>query len=298
VRIYLASVYVTGGAPESANSIAYPHILESFYHINRESYPRMFRRDKRKIFLDSGAFSAFTKGVKIKLEELAKYITKNQDTIEFAANLDDLSTSNKDQAAEGTWLNQKRLEALVPKGVYVVPVFHVREHPRYLQRLVDNYPFIAIGGMVPESQPNLLKLLDEFWDKYLTDTEGRPRCRVHGFGLTALTPMLRYPWWSVDSSSWQKLGSFGRILVPVQGRVLTVSVSERQPNRRDMDAHYDSMSPLHRQTIKRVCEERGFDIEVLRKDYVSRQKFCMATYKELMGSNNRTFKKTVGDFFS
>ncbi len=41
-----------------------------------------------------------------------------------------------------------------------------------------------------------------------------PRVRTHGFAMTSLLLITRYPWWSVDSSSWVKLGAYGFVYIP------------------------------------------------------------------------------------
>src|SRR5260221_9601283 len=124
MKIFLAAAYVGFRSNQPPKLLAYPHILESYHYIKAQGMVDAIRRHsaKRKIFLDSGAYSAFTKGAQISIQEYAKFIHRNQDFIEFAANLDDLSAKNKDDGAEATWRNQKQLEQTVPKGVYVLPV--------------------------------------------------------------------------------------------------------------------------------------------------------------------------------
>lgn len=298
MRIYLASVYVTHGSRHTVKAISYPHVLESYHYVAGQRFVNEFRQDKVRIFLDSGAFSAFTKSATININQYAEYINRNPDVIEFAANLDHIAMDKK-ASAEGTWANQQRLEQLVTSGTYVVPVYHVREDPKYLVRIAEKYPFIAIGGMVPESKPDLLRILDELWDRYLTDKEGRPLTRVHGFGLTTFDLMLRYPWWSVDSSSWQKIGSFGGVIVARADRqIVQVKMSGNSPSRKDLDAHFDSLSPAHQLAITTLIEAKGFTIEQLRTDYRMRHRLCMITYGEIMGTNAQAFKKPSGDLFS
>jgi hypothetical protein len=48
---------------------------------------------------------------------------------------------------------------------------------------------------------------DEVWHYILSNN---PSLKVHGFGLTNIELMERYPWYSVDSSSFQGCRRFGR----------------------------------------------------------------------------------------
>ena len=64
------------------------HVLESYYYLKRPKKIATIRERGTKIFLDSGAFTMFTKGVKIDLEQYAQFIIRHQDIIEVVANLD------------------------------------------------------------------------------------------------------------------------------------------------------------------------------------------------------------------
>ena len=56
-----------------------PHILESYHYIGSQRIVDQMREDGAKVFLDSGAFSAFTLGVEIDLPTYCEYIKRNRD---------------------------------------------------------------------------------------------------------------------------------------------------------------------------------------------------------------------------
>ena len=64
------------------------HVLESYYYLKHPKKIAITRERGTRIFLDSGAFTMFTQGVKIDLKEYARFIICHQDIIEVAANLD------------------------------------------------------------------------------------------------------------------------------------------------------------------------------------------------------------------
>ena len=141
---------------------------------------------KTDIFLDSGAYSAFTQGVEIDINDYIAFIKEHSDHLAVYANLDVIGSP------EGTWRNQRRMEAA---GVKPLPCFHYGEDPKWLKKYLDRgYDYIALGGMVPISTPDLKIWLDDIWKNYLTDTDGMPLVKVHGFGLTSNSLMRRYPW--------------------------------------------------------------------------------------------------------
>lgn len=280
MKIYLAGYYNGKASAYEIKGDQYLHFLESYHYINTTRHCAMIRRDKRTVFLDSGAFSAFTKGAEIKLEDYAAFNHKNADIIHLAANLDDLHKREK-----LTWANQKALEAM---GMKPLPVFHTREDPAWLKKYIDaGYNYIALGGMVPESKAWLKGWLDDIWGNYLTDGKGRPRVRIHGFGLTTFDLMLRYPWYSVDSTSWVLAGRYGLIwYVDDEGKPVRLYISDQSPKRKDWDSHFDTLSPMHKKKLTDQIEQRGFKVDELRSIYWKRDLFNIATFKVLNDQNH------------
>lgn len=288
MRIYLAGYYNGKASAYEIGQDQYSWFLESYHYINTARHVNAIRKDRRTIFLDSGAFSAFTKGANIKLEDYARYIHKNKDIIHLAANLDDLH-----KREQLTWNNQKALEAL---GVKALPVFHTREDPAWLKKYIDaGYDYIALGGMVPESKTWLKGWLDDIWGNYLVDGNGRARIRIHGFGLTTFDLMLRYPWFSVDSTSWVLAGRYGLVwYVDERGFPVRLYISDQSPKRKDWDSHFDTLSPIHKKKLTEQIEARGFKVDELRSIYWKRDLFNIATFKFLNDQNyfdKITFKK-------
>ena len=154
-----------------------------------------------ELFLDSGAFSAFTKGVEINIDRYAEFIHASDGIWDHVANLDCIPGKGEDPAvaAEKSYRNLQRLEEL---GCRVVPCFHMGEPRRYLERYVEKYDYIALGGMVKARRDLLQSWLDWCWLNYLTHEDGRPRVKVHGFGMSTYWLATRYPWYSLDSMSW------------------------------------------------------------------------------------------------
>ena len=46
-----------------------PHILESWHYVGKQAFVDHMRNNQAKIFLDSGAFSAYTLGVTLSVED-------------------------------------------------------------------------------------------------------------------------------------------------------------------------------------------------------------------------------------
>lgn len=257
------------------------YALDSYHYVHKERLVERIRRTGRKIFLDSGAFSAHTQGVKIDIEEYCRYIQRNQDFIEVASVLDAIGS------AERTYYNQCYME---DRGLRPLPCFHYGEPEAALEYYVEHYDYITLGGMVPISTPQLQIWLDRLWGKYLTNPDGTPKVKVHGFGLTSVPLMARYPWYSVDSSSWVQLGGMGNIFLPEHGMI---AVSEFAPQRKEAEKHIDNLPEPHRQVVVGYIEELGFDLERLRKLHLSRKVFNIVTYGSMMEAqlDNKMFSQ-------
>ena len=80
--------------------------------------------------------------------------------------------------------------------------------------------------------------------------------------------LLRYPWWSVDSSSWAKIGAFGGILVPHKRKgefVFTeqpyvIKMSDESPDAKLMGKHYSSMSKAEQFVVLEWLELIGIPL--------------------------------------
>lgn len=303
LKVYLAGVYSGGGraSEETTENLAvtkdlpYPYLLESYHYIGKgDRMADAIRRYGDKIFLDSGAFSMHTQGITVDLESYADFIVKNSDIIEVASNLDVIGEGNE----EGTYKNQKTLESLLQKRnspLSIQPVHHARDKDEWLQRYLDEgYEYIFLGGMVPESTEYLRTWLDRMWGKYLTNPDGSAKVKVHGFGLTTLELMIRYPWYSVDSTSWVLASRFGGIYVDFPQpngtiRDLKIDISSQSPSAYRYDAHYDTMTPANRAIVDARLKELGYDPALLREMYGWRDHFNMTYFWRSMARGTRKF---------
>lgn len=267
-----------------------PHILESYHYVGSQKYVDQMRADSAQVFLDSGAFSAYTLGVSIDLPTYCDYIKRNmdiwrvEDGVVMASVLDGIGDPLQ------TYRNQLHMEAL---GAKPLPCFHAGEDERYLEYYVQNYEYITLGGMVGSSTKQLCIWLDRMWDKYLTDGSGRPRLKVHGFGITAVPIMERYPWWSVDSSSWIQSAAFGSIVTPEFG---PLSVSEKSPARHDAGQHVVNLTQIEQDYVLQMLENNGFTYERLSTVYESRAAYNLWAYgviNEMMNAANNYEKFTA-----
>ncbi len=241
------------------------YILESYHYVYRKSFVEKMRADGVKIFLDSGAFSAFTMGVDVDMEAYCRYIQENRDILETVDGMVCASVLDGIGDPLQTYRNQLAMESL---GVRPLPCFHYGEDERYLDYYIANYPYITLGGMVPISTSQLYHWLDRIWEKHLVDGAGRPKVKVHGFGLTTMALVERYPWYSVDSSSWVQVARTGSMMLYPEACV--ISVSDRSPTRKVEGQHIDTLPAPQREALEERFRKMGVDTKRMRETYLSR----------------------------
>tara|TARA_R110000751_G_scaffold167061_1_gene272925 strand:- start:612 stop:1511 length:900 start_codon:yes stop_codon:yes gene_type:complete len=191
--------------------------LASYHYMtdfNDKKKDAVFNRH-RNIFIDSGGFSAFTQGVKINIDDYCDFIKKYKKQITYYAQLDVIGDE------QGTERNQKYMES---QGLNPLPVFHFKGDYKRLEALVKEYDYICLGGLVPLSRakPILIAHLDKCFSII------KDNCKVHGFGMTGMDILKRYPWYSVDSTSWIEASRRGTHYEFKNGKMNMLSTSDKK----------------------------------------------------------------------
>jgi hypothetical protein len=262
---YLGGYYLSGFRMPGSRSTIHlrvakclpcPFVLESFAFIS-DPLVRAIRHNRQRIFLDSGAFSMHTRHARVNLRRYAAFIRDHHDIIAHAANIDAISPANEELSYD----RQKALETLLaPDGLdhLLMPVHHLRDHDVWLQRYLDDgYRYIGLGGLVSENKKTVQRWLDYVWREFLTNPNGTPKVKVHAFGLSSPRLVYRYPWASVDSSTWWQVSRFGGVLMDVRradGSFVDIKVnfSDRQST---SPQHYRWLHPDDKKLVDRRLEQ-------------------------------------------
>lgn len=267
MKVYLASLVHTArllgkaGTPNEILRAAYfPRIhmplLESYVYLIKDGeYRKKLDLINRGIFIDSGAFTAFTKKIVIDLKEYARWLQEHDRFVEVAASLDEIG-AGKEKQSYANW------RTLTKYGAKTIPTHHARDHDDWLARYLDEgVEHMALGGMVPESTEYLRGWLDRIWSKYLTNPDGTAKIKVHGFGMTTLGLMVRYPWYSVDSTSWVLLSRYGGVMLDLPGGDVKVAFSSKSPDiqKGHKGTHFLSLSKVEQEQVRERLEEMNRD---------------------------------------
>ena len=177
-----------------------PYLLESFYYCDSDTEKLLpFFGD---FLLDSGAFTFMQNQKKHcdfegYLEQYADFIVRNK--VEKFFELDIDSVVGYEKVLE----YRAKLERLT--GKQCIPVWHkTRGHKEYI-RHCDEYPYIAIGGIVV----NEIKRPEYKVFPYMIEQAHKRNAKVHGLGFTNLKLLPEIHFDSVDSTAWTTGNRFG-----------------------------------------------------------------------------------------
>jgi hypothetical protein len=217
------------------------------------------------ILIDSGAFSAKTQNEVLDIDKYIEYIEENEDVFDKYFNLDVIGDGDK------SFANYLYMRAA---GLRPIPVWHAETDPKFLTEYLALSDYVAIGAISVMSNERTIASLDSIWRDYLTDDDGFPICKVHGFGLTSILIMHRYPWYSVDSTSWVQFGRYGVVLIPqtrsgnwvYNENPHIVCVSGRSPRRGDHGKHIQTFPEVKQKKFIDYIEHMGFKLGLSQVD--------------------------------
>ena len=255
------------------------------------------------IMLDSGAFSAWNKKVAININEYLFFCLKWLDCFEYIVNLDVIPGTFGDKAPSDVEVERSAQKGysnycyLLANGIpkdKLIHVFHQGEKFDWLIKMVEEIPYIGLSPANDRTTSEKRAWLDDCMN-YVLDDKGYPCVKFHGFGMTSLSLMLRYPWYSVDSTSWVLTGRFGSLFVPLRRNVKSiydkqawkVCVSSRSPKNKEEGQHFTTFTEMEQRVISDYFEEKGFTIG---KSEIKKEPI---TYKLKEGEN--WFDKNTGE---
>lgn len=198
MKIFLAG----GGKPSLKQGYTDFNCLESYYYMNdklAKTIPLY-----RDFMLDSGAFT-YLNGVSGDVD-WDKYIDRYADFINKydVKNFIELDIDPIVGIREVERLRAK-LEARV--GKQSIPVWHKSRGKEYWLKMVKDYDYVAIGGIVTKE----IKSSEYKFFHWLLSEAKKQNCKVHGLGFTNLKGLEEYDFYSVDSTSWVSGNRFGSI---------------------------------------------------------------------------------------
>lgn len=223
-----------------------------------------------KLFIDSGAYTALTQGKEVRVDDYIRYINGISESVHVFAQVDYIpkNANDKTDTAEASWKNYLYMYDRLKEPDKLMPIYHQSESLDALKRMVEhkkpdgNYiSYIGFGALagtgitVPQKE--------EFFRKcYKVILQSKnPNVKVHAMGMTSLSLLEMFPFYSADSTSWIMQGAMGMILTPWG----TVDVSDK--NKFEKNSLFNNVGM---DKVVKWFEENGLDMEGVRTDYKSR----------------------------
>lgn len=176
-----------------------------------------YKDEKFMILIDSGAFSAWNRGLVINIDHYVQFIEKVKkiDTIHdiYFINLDVIphkkgTTPTKVQIETACKKGIENYHYIKSKGHSTIHTFHQFEEFKYLDEIIKNcndLNYIGISPANDQSVESRNEWLKTIYYHIKTDV------RTHVLGLTAKDSLEQFPCYSADSSSWINVKRFGEL---------------------------------------------------------------------------------------
>ena len=199
---YIATAIAGGGLSEEVLN-HHPYILESFYYTNEDTEKLIpYFGD---FMLDSGAFT-FMQNSKVRvnwdeyIDQYADFIRRNKVQKYFELDID--SVVGYEQVLK----YRADLERKV--GWQSIPVWHSNRGRDEFIRMSQEYPYVAIGGLVGVGKSEYAR---KYWSLFpwFIRTAHVNGAKIHALGFTSLDGIKRYHFDSVDSTAWTTGNRYG-----------------------------------------------------------------------------------------
>lgn len=223
----------------------YPNVLTSYAYaanLGKLTY------QPKNVVLDSGAFTAWASGKEVDIAGYsmwARSVQANRGNVR-CVNLDVIPgqfgrTSTQAEREYGMKASVRNADRLRRDGLDVMEVFHQDEPFSFLDLLLERLPERGVLGISPRNdvaqgaklgwQAEVLRYLIV---KHKVTPKTMPR--MHGLAVTAGKMLHQFPYYSVDSSSWQVPDMYGRYVdrdgrtKPMVGNLVPHSVGRSGTN--------------------------------------------------------------------
>lgn len=151
---------------------------------------------------------------------------------------------------------------------WVVFPWESNEDEVRLQEIVDMAPYVCVSP-----RNDLPEKSRVAWSQYVHGLQ--PQLKSHGLATTGAQMLTTVPWHSADSASWVFAGAMGGITILLDQKLISVSMSDESPSRRNMNKHFDTMPDIMRERIAARIDHHGFTVDEIKTGHGERMAFNM-----------------------
>lgn len=178
------------------------------------------------ICVDSGAFSAWTKGKKIDVTKYLEFLNENHKYLDVFINLDEipgrkghLVTKEQIEKAINTSNNNMEylMENLIDSSKFMA-VYHAGEPMEQLEKILNyknskgqEVQYLGIGGVVGKQRDSHVQKMYEMIFKMIESKGKLNKLKVHVLGCADKRIISKFPFWSSDSATFCRSAVTGGI---------------------------------------------------------------------------------------
>lgn len=237
-----------------------------FSFVNDKTKIHNWMESGRKLFLDSGAYSAHTKGKEVDVQDYISFINEYNEYFTITAQVDKIPGVYKqpktaEELAEApilSWENYLYMRERVVDEKKLTPIFHQGEDFKYLVQMLEHKPRIDYIGISPANDAILSekrKFIKKCFDIILSSSN--PTVKTHCYGMTHFKTIEEFPFTSADSTRWVITASLGAIITP-WGRIAVTENTTEDTFRKFTNAEVNK--------FVEYFDSHGFDFELFKTD--------------------------------
>jgi len=174
------------------------NILQSAFYLRYKNQPN---EDNFPFYLlDSGGFTARKQKKDIDVRQYIDFLNKYKVKYAFELDVPCMKTTL-----------QNRTLLKTHTDATIIPVYHLSSYLRedyrgLLDDMLADFDYVSLGGMAEGGRTDHKKK-EKFFRYVFNKT--RDKIKVHGLGVTASDTLKKYPFYSVDSTTWINSVKYG-----------------------------------------------------------------------------------------
>lgn len=239
-------------------------------------YLRQHPECKCQLFVDSGAYTAHTKGVDIDVDDYINLINQIDDQVTVFAQVDKIpgrwgqpKTVEQVMAApKQSWDNYLYMVNKINSPKKLLPIFHQGEDFKWLENMVnyqytegdikgDYIDYIGLSCNKELSSKEWIPWFEKCFETIRNSNN--PNVKTHAFGMTSLKILEQFPFTSSDSTSWIKTAAYGSIML--KGK--NYYISSRNPL---TEKHIEGLNSEVKKEVVAELNRLGFDYDKVLND--------------------------------
>lgn len=224
-------------------------------YVNEKGAIQRHCKAGRPVFVDSGAFSAMTRGIEINVDDYIKWLNEYSANMEKFCCFDRIGITEEEfeECAKATWENYLYMYDKLKEPHKLVYCFHFGEPIEYLHKALEfGCKHIALGGVAKRKRGER----KEFFESLKDEFNEHPDVSVHAFGVSDITLLKEYQYITgADSTSWLFPSKWSETQHTCKSKVYWSDKNPEKPH------HINNLSDEDYFKVEDEIMEYGFTIE-------------------------------------